>query len=140
MPRDVRLMVSRLWRPTGLAPSDPRLASFRLQLARLAAIAVELFCFFVLLPVLLAARFVFRLPVPGGLLVAALVAAVAAGGAIQAIGLWDLLRLGRWRALDGRIMLRADHPRAYSGWVFTHTVVAAVWFAAAAVLAWGLPH
>ena len=131
MPLGPRLMVSRLWRPAGLAPGDARLASYRLLLARLVVIVVELFCFFVLLPVLLAARFVFHLPVPGWLLVAALVTAVAAGGAIQAMDLSNLLRLGRWKALDGRIMLRADHPRAFWIWTMTHTVVAAVWFAGA---------
>ena len=140
MPLAPRLIASRLWRPAGLAPGDARLAGHRLLLARLVIIVVELFCFLVLLPVLLAARFIFHMPVPGGLLVGAFVTGVAAGGAIQVTSLCSLVSSGQWRALDGRILLRADHPRAFRIWIMIQTLVAAVWFFAAGFLAWVLPR
>ena len=140
MPLGPRLIVSRLWRPAGVAPGDARLASHRLLLARLVVIVVELFCFFVLLPVLLAARFIFHLPVPSRLLVAAFVTGVAANGAIQVTSVCGLAGSGQWRALDGRILLRADHPRAFWIWIVIQTLVAAAWFFAAGFLAWVLPR
>ena len=128
----------RLWRPANLSAGGPGLLNHRLLLVRFLAIAVELVCFFGLLPVLGAARFIFHLPVPGRVLAAVFIAAMAASATIYALQLWALFRSGRWMALDGRIHLRADHPRRFRALATTVSIVVAAWFAGVGYLIWWL--
>ncbi len=138
MTADPRPLPVRLWRPAGLSAGGPGLLNHRLRLAQVVASVVGLFCFFCLLPVLLAARFIFHLPVPANAFVGVLVTTFATRATVHALQLWGLFLSGRWKALDGQMRLRADHPRNFWAVATAQALIAVVWFAVVGFLTWSL--
>lgn len=138
MAGDTRSFALRLWRPAGLADNSNGLTNHRLLLATLFAGVVSLVCLFVVWPALLAARFLFHLPVPNRLLSGVFVVAMATSALIQALRVWMLFRAGAWKALDGRTLHRTDHPRRFWIWAVVQTFIAAIWLSATGFLAWSL--
>jgi len=134
--RNTTSLLQRLWRPAA-TDGGPDLAVHRLRLI----------CFIATIPavaglpamgVLLLARMAFQAPVSTSWIVDALAVAVAGLAVIEAARAGILARQGAWRGLDGRMIRRAERPRAFWVWVACHATLAAIWLAAAAFLVLGL--
>ncbi len=128
----------RFSRPPALANDGARLRNYRLLLARLLALWLPLVLVFVVLPVLLVARFVFHAPLPDKLLEGTFIAALATRAAVELLRVRDIFRYQTWKALDGRTVLRADQPRRFWIWASCHMLMAAIWLAVTGFLAWTL--